>query len=266
MPGGIAGDTNADALSAGAADGAESNPAVSVVGGFPYDADTAHDRRVRARLRELAAEAGLEPDALLVLLNAHAAAGEVPNSCERSPRSPGIAAGSFPTASVVAVRPADDVWGVTTVAHAGVPSAPVRPCGGVEPCPWRRDAPPGQFPAAAFELSAPTSAPGSTRRFGCHSSTPARPLVCAGWLLRGADGNPQIREPLRTGRLVPPEIPDGVELYDSYTEMAIANGVAPDHPALRALRRTQTAGAADDLVPLREITDETTESTARPMH
>lgn len=75
---------------------------------------------------------------------------------------------------------------------------------------------------------------------------PARPRVCAGWLLRGADGNPRIRELLRTGELSPPELPAGMELYDSYTEMAVANGVDPRHPALHAPARPPSES---DLLP-----------------
>ncbi|WP_143658323.1 DUF6283 family protein [Embleya scabrispora] len=198
-----------------------------------YGADTEHDRRVRARLAELSAAAGMEPGAVLAQLNACVARGESPGSSEAvPPRRAVITPEPARVPIVVARRAADHVWGVTTITGDDPPAVRERPCGGVEPCPWRRDAPLGQFPPAAFELSAPTSAPGSTRRFGCHSSTPSHPRICAGWLLRGADGNPRIRELLRTGRLSPPELPDGMELYDSYTEMAVANGVDPGHPAL----------------------------------
>ncbi|MFJ4624561.1 DUF6283 family protein [Streptomyces sp. NPDC088812] len=65
------------------------------------------------------------------------------------------------------------------------------------------------LPATAFEVSAHTSRPGSTRLFGCRSSTPSRPQACAGWVLRGADGNEEIQHLLATGRLARPELPDG---------------------------------------------------------
>ncbi|MFI0219915.1 DUF6283 family protein [Streptomyces lydicus] len=200
---------------------------------LPYSGDTEHDLRVRARLDELAAERGLSVEDLLAELNASLEAGQcLAGDGRMLPAPQALPASASRPVTVLARRPADDVWGVTTIAHDGVPTAPKRPCGGVEPCPWRRDAPRGQFPATAFELSAPTSQPGSTRRFGCHSSAPAHPKVCAGWLLRGTEGNEQIQELLTSGRLNRPELPDGVELYDSYTEMAIANGVEPTHQAL----------------------------------
>jgi hypothetical protein len=37
---------------------------------------------------------------------------------------------------------------------------------------------------------------------------------------------------LADGTLPLPELPDGIELYDSYADMAVANGVDPGDPAL----------------------------------
>ncbi|MER5996616.1 DUF6283 family protein [Streptomyces viridosporus] len=134
---------------------------------------------------------------------------------------------------MVAQRPADDTWGVIGVAYDGPPAAPRRPCAGAEPCPWRRDAPRGQFPPQAFIHSAPGNRTGGPNgRFGCHSSTPARPPLCAGWLLAGADHNPQIQDLLRSGTLPLPDLADGTEVYGNYAEMAVANGVDPALPAL----------------------------------
>ncbi|MCZ1011921.1 DUF6283 family protein [Streptomyces lydicus] len=226
------------------------NDARCTAANLSYSDETEHDLRVRTRLAELAAERGMTAEALLTELNAKLAAGQSLLPADRTPpvsRALPVPAPRSP--SVLAERPADDVWGVVTLAH-DVPTAPRRPCGGTEPCPWRRDAPSGQFPATAFELSAPTSQPGSTRRFGCHSSTPARPQVCAGWLLRGADGNERVQNLLASGRIVSPELPDGVELYDSYAEMAIANGVDPAHPALHG--RPADVG---NFVPLTTLSD-----------
>ncbi|MFE7114083.1 DUF6283 family protein [Streptomyces sp. NPDC057654] len=49
-----------------------------------------------------------------------------------------------------------------------------------------------------------------------------------------------------------PELPEGVELYDSYAEMAIANGVDPDDPALIGPAPPNPA----DAVPLADFADE----------
>ncbi|MFE4829958.1 DUF6283 family protein [Streptomyces sp. NPDC056672] len=136
---------------------------------------------------------------------------------------------------IVAQRPAGDAW-VTTAESDGPPVVPHSPCGGDEPCPWRRDAPAGQFPPEAYRLSAPTTYDQSTRAFGCHSSTPERVRVCAGWVLRGAGDNFRVRMWVLNGDIDVPHLPEGVELYDSYREMAIANGVAPDDPAIAPCR------------------------------
>ncbi|MEU7162440.1 DUF6283 family protein [Streptomyces chrestomyceticus] len=124
----------------------------------------------------------------------------------------------------------------------GPPAARARPCGGPEPCPWRRDAPPGQFPAQAYRHSAATSRPGTDRHFGCHASRPEQPQMCAGWLLRGAQHHAGVQRQLADGTLACPVLPAGMALYDSYAAMAVANGVAPDDPAL--------TGPAPDCVPL----------------
>ncbi|MFD3798404.1 DUF6283 family protein [Streptomyces californicus] len=191
-------------------------------------ADTAHDRRVRARLAELAAERGVSPEELLTQFNAAFRAGQSVLPVDERPVVPPQPAQN---AKVVAQRAADDIWGVVSLPYDGAPKAVARPCGGDEPCPWRRDASPGQFPAAAYELSAPTSQPGSPRRFGCHSSTPASPRMCAGWLLRGAEHNAEVQALLATGQLARPDLPDRMELYDSYAEMAATNGALLDTPA-----------------------------------
>jgi hypothetical protein len=155
------------------------------------------------------------------------------------------------------VRPADEQWGVFTVASRGPGSAQPRPCAGAEPCPWRRDAPPGQIPAQAYRHSAATSLPGAVTRFGCHSSTRERPLMCAGWLLRGAQHHDQVQQALADGTLIPPELPDGIELYDSYTDMAVANGVSADDPALRPApcAPAEPEHQQEEDIPLAALTD-----------
>ncbi len=137
-------------------------------------------------------------------------------------------------ASVLGTRAAGEVWGVTTSEGYGPPSVQRSPCGGEEPCPWRRDAPAGQFPAEAFRLSAHTSYDQSEAVFGCHGADPQQPRMCAGFLLRGAGDNLAVRGWLARGGLSVPVLPDGPE--DSYREMALANGVDPDDPVLEPCR------------------------------
>lgn len=108
-----------------------------------------------------------------------------------------------------------------------------QPCGG---CPWRVDQT-GSFPAEAFAVSAPTAYDGATRMFGCHESGTENPSHCAGFLLRGAYHNMAWRMAVATGRINPDEVTDGGhELHESYVDMAVANGLGPDDPALRRCR------------------------------
>lgn len=213
----------------------------------PYGGDTEHDQRVRTRLAELAAERGMTVDDVLQQLNAAIGRGEAPfpagvaDEGEGESGPPGLPRSPQAT-TIVRQRPGDEVWGVTSLEYQGPPVAQRSPCAGTERCPWRRDAEPGTFPAEAFRLSAPTSYPDSDRRFGCHSSTAKAPRVCAGWLLRGASGNRQVQELLDSGRMERPSLPEGVELYDDYAEMAVANGVNADDPALASCRKAVTQG------------------------
>ncbi|ONK13239.1 DUF6283 family protein [Streptomyces sp. MP131-18] len=163
------------------------------------------------------------------------------------------AAGERPRrGTVVCQRPGDDVWGVTTVEISGRPRARKTVCGGEIPCPWRRDAPPGQFPAEVFRISAPTSYDQGTRGFACHGHEAKNPYLCAGWLLRGASDNLMVRRYMADRTLLPPTLTPGMELYDSYRAMAIANGVASDDPVLAPCRGEGVlwGTGADGLVPL----------------
>jgi hypothetical protein len=197
----------------------------------PYSTDSEHDRRVRALLCALAASAGVPVEELLQqICTAARALGQ--------PLPTGIAADEppggepFGPATVLLQRAGDEEWGVTSLVHPDLAVQP-RTCSGEKVCPWRRDAPAGQFPTQVFEHSAPGNRFGGPAGwFGCHSSSASRPLLCAGWLLAGADGNDKVLKNIRTGALPRPELPDGLELYGSYAEMAIANGVDPDLPAL----------------------------------
>lgn len=140
------------------------------------------------------------------------------------------------TPRVVLVRPGERGWGVVTVESppGRDPRFQTEPC---RRCPWRRDAPRGAFPAQVFRHSAATCYDLALRTFGCHASDRADPATCAGFLLSGAGNNLQVR--LWLARGVPlwrVRLPDGVELYENYRAMAVANGVPPDDPALADCR------------------------------
>ncbi|MFD0501693.1 DUF6283 family protein [Streptomyces rhizosphaericus] len=229
----------------------EDGDGAAPVGEYFFGSDTEHDRRVRARLEELALRRGSTVEDVLEQLNTALATGgalpvlSVEEEADTAAGEVGVP-GERPT--IVRVRPADEVWGVVSVDGAegsDTPDAKSAPCAGTEKCPWRRDAEPGIFPAQAFRLSAHTSYPGSDRVFGCHSSTVEAPAICAGWMLRGAAGSRRVQELLASGRLRMPVLPEGVELYDDYAQMAVVNGVDPDDPALAPLHGGDTGRAPD---------------------
>jgi hypothetical protein len=220
-----------------------------------YGGDTEHDRRVRARLAELAAARGTTEQDVLAQIDRAIRDGDPLPIHEPGP-SPAPDTDTRPPARVLRVRPAGGEWGVFTVASTDPRAAQPRPCAGAEPCPWRRDAPPAQFPAQAYRDSAATSQPGATSRFGCHSSTQQRPLICAGWLLRGAQHHDQVQQALADATLTLPELPDGIELYDSYQEMAVANGVDPGDPALHPNPSTPAEPEREEeYIPLNALKD-----------
>lgn len=135
-------------------------------------------------------------------------------------------------ACITGRRLADENHAVVTV-KGGARTYRRQPC---QECPWRRDAPIGAFPAEAYRLSAETAYDLSTHQFACHMSGAERPATCAGFLLRGATHNLGTRLALSRGAINPEEVTSDVELFDSYREMAEANGVDPDDPVLRRCR------------------------------
>ncbi|RYZ92821.1 MAG: hypothetical protein EOP06_03080 [Proteobacteria bacterium] len=100
-------------------------------------------------------------------------------------------------------------------------------------CPWRKDVDPGRFPPQAFKDLAKTSYDIARKVFACHKSEEATSVICAGFLLRGAAHNLTVRMGAIEGsidlRLVKDE---GLNLFDDFKSMAIANGVRPSDSSL----------------------------------
>lgn len=132
---------------------------------------------------------------------------------------------------ILRARPAGEDHQVLTVA-GGEPAAHCRrPCAD---CPWRKDAV-GVFPPEAFRHSAETAYDMATHTFACHAAGAGQPRLCAGFLLRGAAHNLTVR--LMQLRGLDLSVTDGGHaLHASYAAMAVANGVAPDDPALAPCR------------------------------
>ncbi len=159
--------------------------------------------------------------------------------------------------TLIARRLAGDDHAVITVT-GGNHSYRRRPC---EDCPWRTDTV-GKFPAEAFRLSANTGAEHlnvegergrsksceaslkkrfneASHTFGCHRSGTDRPATCAGYVLRG-DSALGWRMAMIHGYFDPNNVSSGgCTLFESYYEMAVANGVAPDDLALAACKPWQ---------------------------
>ncbi|WP_336214726.1 DUF6283 family protein [Nonomuraea sp. LPB2021202275-12-8] len=108
------------------------------------------------------------------------------------------------------------------------------PCG---PCPWKRTATPGEFPAERYVALRATCPPDEngfppppgTPMFGCHVGEPGtgEDLACAGWLAVEGFEHLGVRVALSDGRIDPTALEPGLnwpDLYDSYEELAAANG------------------------------------------
>lgn len=124
---------------------------------------------------------------------------------------------------------------VTTIVSKGADKAcyRLRPC---DECPWRKDRPTGVFPAEAYRHSARTDYDMAESTFACHMAGKDEPLICAGFLIRGAVHNLAVRLALATHRLDLDEVKSDVPLYASYREMSEANGVDPEDPVLTPCR------------------------------
>jgi hypothetical protein len=135
------------------------------------------------------------------------------------------------TPLVTDIRPAGDDHQVLTI-EGGKGTYRKKPC---PQCPWRVDAT-GVFPASAFVHSATTAYDMANNSFGCHEAGKDKPATCAGFLLKGADHNLSVRMGFVTGRIKNDVKDGGHDLHESYRDMAIANGVDSDHPALKPCR------------------------------
>ncbi len=138
-----------------------------------------------------------------------------------------------PQARIINRKLTSDTDCVTTVIGGSGDRYCRQPC---PQCPWRRENA-GNFSAEAFRTSANTSYDAATATFACHMSSTEDPAVCAGFLLQNAVHNMGVRLRAITGRYDPSQMSDGgADLFNSYREMAEANGVDPADEALTGCR------------------------------
>lgn len=134
---------------------------------------------------------------------------------------------------IVAVTPAGERHQVVTVcSDSGISDYMKSPC---KDCPWKVSST-GEFPAEAFIHSATTAYDMASNTFACHSAGCEKPKTCAGFLLIGSDHNLAVRMKRILGENFDGLNDGGHELFKSYREMAIANGVEDNHPALAPCR------------------------------
>lgn len=96
------------------------------------------------------------------------------------------------------------------------------PC---DECPWRKDSPIGRFPPERFERLRSTCEQGANKPlFACHKTQEGREVACVGWLIVEGHNNFAVRVALIQRRFSYDEIENSHPLYESYDEMARANG------------------------------------------
>ena len=130
---------------------------------------------------------------------------------------------------IIDYRLADENHAVVTVVGEG--SYRKTPC--LE-CPWRKENA-GSFPAEAFRLSASTSTDIARHTFACHMAGATSPKTCAGFIMSAsAQDNFAMRIAWAKGEMRDC-VPDGADLFETYRQMAVANGVGPREKVLRDL-------------------------------
>lgn len=134
---------------------------------------------------------------------------------------------------ITKTRPAGPNHQVLTVEGGSGQAYRRKPC---DTCPWRVDAV-GEFPAEAFRHTANTAYDMNMHIFSCHSSGVVKPAICAGFILNGSTHSLGMRLKLSAREVDLNQVTDGgSELFQSYREMAEANGVDADDPVLRQCR------------------------------
>lgn len=98
-------------------------------------------------------------------------------------------------------------------------------------CPWRRDAKPGKFPPERYIKLAPTAYDMARGVFACHMTNEGKEVACAGFIISQGAHNLSLRMSRQSF-----EARTDAPLFFTYRELAIANGVPADHPALRQCR------------------------------
>lgn len=94
-------------------------------------------------------------------------------------------------------------------------------------CPWRKDVPTGRFPPERYINLADTCSDGDGLKpiFACHKTDDGKEQACVGYLLVEGYSNIVVRLASSRNSFNPEELESLGPLYDSFEELAIANGV-----------------------------------------
>lgn len=95
-------------------------------------------------------------------------------------------------------------------------------------CPWRRDVAVGRFPPERYVSLRETCTQGFNNLFACHKTAEGHETVCVGYLLVDGLNNFRVRLAVIRGQYDPKTLKASGPLYDSFQEMAMANGVVWD--------------------------------------
>ena len=107
-------------------------------------------------------------------------------------------------------------------------------------CPWRTDVCVGNFPPERFVALADTSKQGFGPLFACHKTADGAEHACVGWLLGDGPENLRVRLALAQGTIDLDSLVARGPIYESYGDMAEANGLTPeqvDALGVRSARR-----------------------------
>lgn len=96
-------------------------------------------------------------------------------------------------------------------------------------CPWRTDVKPGRFPPERFEkLRASVEQGFGKPMFACHKSPEGQEFACVGYLLSDeSHQNFAVRMAYASGRIDRDKLKAKGPLYETYADMAEANGCEP---------------------------------------
>lgn len=122
-------------------------------------------------------------------------------------------------------------------------------------CPWRKDVPVGRFSPARYAALERTCQQRMAPVFACHKTKEGNDRACVGYLLRDGENNLRVRlwqirsrhgDAAPHEQVSPETLSSPTKLYDSFYEMAEANGWRPPMVTVAQAQRTWASLAKVD--------------------